>query len=165
MAGENRAERFVAARNAEARKLIRLLLTEPFIARVKVDWGAKDRGIQTLYFPARSAGGLSKAIDGAYLVSYLEDLGRLAEYNAGDVAEIEVNGRERAGRILECSQIEPTQHEQRSAGPRMSRTRPTKDDAPALAMRGRFRFLMKLQQAPIIPKLSRLQVARGSLPV
>jgi hypothetical protein len=113
MAGENRTERFVAARNAEACKLIRLLLTEPFVARVKVDWGPRDRGVQTLYFPARSAGGLSGAIDGAYLVSYLEDLGRLAEYDAGDVAEIEVNGRERTGRILECSQIEPTQHEQR----------------------------------------------------
>jgi hypothetical protein len=47
------------------------------------------------------------------LVSYLEDLGRLAEYDAGDIAEIEVNGRERTGRILECSHIEPSQHEQR----------------------------------------------------
>ncbi|MBR0848435.1 ATP-binding domain-containing protein [Bradyrhizobium diazoefficiens] len=113
MAGENRAERFVAARNAEARKLIRLLLTEPFIARVKVDWGPKDRGVQTLYFPARSAGGLSTAIKGAYLVSYLEDLGRLAEYRAGEIAEIEVNGHERTGQILECSHIEPSQHDQR----------------------------------------------------
>lgn len=113
IAGENRTERFVSTRNAEARRLIRFLLTEPFIARVKVDWGPKDRGVQTLYFPARSAGGLSQAIGGAYLVSYLEDLGRLAEYDAGDIAEIEVNDRERTGRILECSHIEPSQHEQR----------------------------------------------------
>ncbi|WP_342726636.1 hypothetical protein AAFG07_07270 [Bradyrhizobium sp. B097] len=57
IAGENWTERFVSTRNAEARRVIRLLLIEPFIARVKVDWGPKDRGVQTLYFPARSAGG------------------------------------------------------------------------------------------------------------
>jgi UvrD-like helicase C-terminal domain len=112
MVGESKPERFQRTRNNEEREHLRRLLLEPFVARVEVDWQTGGaRSVETFYFPRRSAGGLLDVIRGARFVTSGAALGRLAEYEAGDTACIEVGGREREGRILKRTVLTPTQQD------------------------------------------------------
>jgi hypothetical protein len=76
---------------------------------VEVEW-ASDRGlVQTYYFPRRSAAGMTNAIKDAHFVTQGAALGALAE-QSGDIAYIHVGGRDREGRILKRTVIDPTHH-------------------------------------------------------
>jgi hypothetical protein len=110
MVGEAEPERRMQATNAEERASLRRLLDEPFVACVEVDWGLEGRpSVQTFYFPRRSAAGLG--ISGAAFVTSGAPLGRLAEYEAGETAHIDVSGRERVGRILKRTVLSPRRQE------------------------------------------------------
>jgi hypothetical protein len=62
MVGEAHAERFIVAQNAEQRASLRRVLSDPFVARVEVDWGTGGKqSVQTIYFARRSAAGLTNA--------------------------------------------------------------------------------------------------------
>ncbi len=109
MVGESKPERLMFAQNSELRAQLRLLLTEPFVARVEVDWASEGGRVETFYFPRRSTAGLGP-IGGAHFVSSGAALGRLAEYEAGEVAQVPVGKRERKGRILKRTVIDPREH-------------------------------------------------------
>jgi hypothetical protein len=110
MVGEMKPERLKFAQDSEVRAQLRRLLTEPCVARVEVEW-VSDRGlVRTYYFPRRSAAGMTSAIKDAYFVTQGAALGALAEHEAGDIAHIHVGGRDREGRILKRTVIDPTQH-------------------------------------------------------
>jgi hypothetical protein len=109
MVGDAKPERFLHSLNTEQRDHLRRLLLEPFVARVEVDW-EDGRAVQTLYFARRSAAGLTRAIKGAQFISSGAQLGHLAEYEVGDTASLELNGRERTARILRRAVVEPKQH-------------------------------------------------------
>jgi len=79
MVGESKPERLMFAQNSELRAQLRLLLTEPFVARVEVDWAFEGGRVEPFYFPRRSTAGLGP-IGGAHFVSSGAALGRLAEY-------------------------------------------------------------------------------------
>jgi hypothetical protein len=87
---------------------LRRLLIEPFVARVEVEW-VSDRGLVTYYFPRRSAAGMTNVIKDAYFVAQGMALGALAEHEAGEIAHIHVGGRDREGRILKWTVIDPMQ--------------------------------------------------------
>ena len=109
MVGEMKPERFKFAQDLEVRAQLRRLLIEPFVARVEVEW-VSDRGlVQTYYFPRRSAAGMTNVIKDAYFVTQGMALGALAEHEAGEIAHIYVGGRDREGRILKRTVIDPMQ--------------------------------------------------------
>ena len=109
MVGVGKPEKFIHALNAELRDHLRRLQFEPFIARIEVDWEDDSRPSQTFYLARRSAAGLNDVIDGAHFITSRDELGRLAEYEAGENAYIEVRGRERTARILKRTVLEPRQ--------------------------------------------------------
>jgi hypothetical protein len=79
MVGEAKAERFDHARHSEVREQLRRLLIEPFVARVEVEWESEgERSLETIYFPRRSAAGLTTAVKGALFVTSDAALGALA---------------------------------------------------------------------------------------
>jgi hypothetical protein len=89
MVGEAKAERFDHARKSEVREQLRRLLIEPFVARVEVEWESEgERSLETIYFPRRSAAGLTSAVKGALFVTSGAALGALAEHEAGETAVI-----------------------------------------------------------------------------
>jgi hypothetical protein len=108
MVGDAMPEKFLHNLKVEQRDHLRRLLLEPFVARVDVDW-EDGRPVQTLYFARRSAAGLTGAIKGAQFISSGAALGHLAEYEAGEIASIELNGREKTARILTRVVVEPKQ--------------------------------------------------------
>ena len=98
MVGDANPEKTIHAKNAEERAVLRKLLDEPLVARVDVDWGKEGHSsVQTIYFPRRWTGGLG--VPDAQFVSSYAALGQLAEYEAGETANIDVNGQARTGRI------------------------------------------------------------------
>jgi UvrD-like helicase C-terminal domain len=108
MVGDVKPERFLHNLNVDLGDHLRRLLLEPFVARVDVDW-EDGRPVQTLYFARRSAAGLTGAIKGAQFISSGAALGHLAEYEAGEIASIELNGRERTAHILTRVVLQPKQ--------------------------------------------------------
>jgi flagellar biosynthesis GTPase FlhF len=113
MVGVGKAEKFIHAQNADRRDALRRLLLVPFIARIEVEWENETRRNQTFYLARLSAAGLNGAVSGAHFMTSLDDLGHLAEYEAGETATIIVRGRERTARILKRTVLEPRQ---KSAG-------------------------------------------------
>lgn len=112
MVGEGKAEKSIDAINSTNRENLRRLLREPFVARVEVDWvgeGAQSR--KTYYFSRPSAAGLVGTIPDAQLVTSGAVLGRLAEYEAGDSASVEIGGRRREGHILRRTVFHPAQRD------------------------------------------------------
>src|SRR5262249_9433264 len=59
----------------------------------------------------RSAAGLTGTVNGAKFVALGMALGVLAESEAGEVATIEINGRERQGRVLRRAVLSPKQRQ------------------------------------------------------
>src|SRR5262249_41099112 len=100
MVAEAKPERHMLARNAEERAHLARLLLDPFVARVEVEWLKSGPPQTTYYFARRSAVGLTTVIKGAAFVPSGAKLGALAEYDAGEVAAIEISGVEREARIL-----------------------------------------------------------------
>lgn len=100
MVGVGKPERFIHAHNTDLRAALRRLLLEPCIARVEVEWKNEGRPPQTLYFARLSAAGLNGAVKGAHFMTSLDDLGHLAEHEAGDTVTLDVRGRERTAHIL-----------------------------------------------------------------
>jgi hypothetical protein len=100
MVGVGNPERFVHAQNAGLREALRRLLLEPCIARVEVEWKNEARPKQTLYFARLSAAGLNDAVRGAHFTTSLDDLGHLAEHEAGETVTLYVRGRKRTAHIL-----------------------------------------------------------------
>lgn len=112
MVGQDKAEQQIHAMNSTQRENLRRLLTEPFVARVEVDWGSgAGQAAQTYYVARPSAANVMGAITGACLVTSGAPLGRLAEHEAGDSAVIVVGGRRREGRILSRTVVRPILHE------------------------------------------------------
>jgi ribosomal protein S28E/S33 len=112
MVGDAKPEQTIHAKNAEQRAALRRLVDEPLVARVDVDWSPEGgASVQTFYFPRRWTGGLG--VPGAQFVSSFAALGQLAEYNAGEIATIDVNGRTRTGRILKQVLLAPKRKEGR----------------------------------------------------
>lgn len=110
MVGDAKPEKFIQARNAEERAILRKLMDEPFLARVDVDWRPEGRSVvETFYFPRLGTGGIG--IKGARFVSALADLGELAECETGDTVSIDVPGGTRSGRILKRVEFTPTTSE------------------------------------------------------
>jgi hypothetical protein len=100
MVGVGAPERHAHALNSAQRDALRRLLIEPFIGRIEVEWKNENRPPQTFYLARLSAAGLNDVVRGAHFVTSMDDLGHLAEYEAGETATIEVRGRERTARIL-----------------------------------------------------------------
>jgi hypothetical protein len=113
MVGVGKPEKFIHVENADLRDALRRLLLEPCIARVEVEWKNEARPNQTFYLARLSAAGLNGAVSGGHFMTSLDDLGHLAEYEAGETATIMVRGRERTARILKRTVLEPRQ---KSAG-------------------------------------------------
>jgi hypothetical protein len=110
MVGDANPEKTIHTKNAEERAVLRKLLDEPLVARVGVDWGKEGHSsVQTIYFPRRWTGGLGVA-DAQFVSSYAA-LGQLAEYEAGETANIDVNGQARTGRILKRVLLAPKRKE------------------------------------------------------
>lgn len=110
MVGDAKPEKTIHAKNSEQRAALRRLLDEPLVARVDVDWSLEGGpSVQTIYFPRRATGGLS--VPGVQFTSSLAALGQLAEYEAGETAQIDVNGRMRTGRILKQVLFAPKRKE------------------------------------------------------
>lgn len=110
MVGDAKPERFLRAKDAEAKAELARLLLDPFVARVEVEWlvnGAR----QTYYFARRSAAGLTRAIKDSNFVASGAALGALAEHEAGEIATIEINGAERKGRVIKRTVLSATQTE------------------------------------------------------
>jgi hypothetical protein len=108
MVGDARPERFQLSKNAERRAELSRLVSEPFVARVDVEWlGGGPH--ETYYFARRSAAGLLEAINGAKFVPVGLALGALAEHEVGEIATIETNDRERKGRVLYRAVLSPKQ--------------------------------------------------------
>jgi hypothetical protein len=100
MVGVGKPERFIHEHNTDLRDALRRLLLEPCIARVEVEWDRENRSAQTFYFARLSAAGLNNAVEGAHFMTSLDDLGHLAEHEAGETVTLYVRGRERTARIL-----------------------------------------------------------------
>ncbi|MGM4960912.1 ATP-binding domain-containing protein [Bradyrhizobium barranii] len=111
MTGEAKPERFMIARNREQRADLTRLLLDPFVARVEVEWLEGGPPQRTYYFARRSAAGLITAIKNAALVPSGGKLGALAEYEAGEVVTIEINGIEREARVLKRVVLSPQKRE------------------------------------------------------
>ncbi|WP_439401428.1 ATP-binding domain-containing protein [Bradyrhizobium sp. DASA03068] len=111
MVGEAKPERLMLARNAEERTALARLIEDPFVARVDVEWQKGGPPQTTYYFARRSAAGLTTAIKGAAFVASGARLGALAEYEAGDVATIEINGIGRKARIIKRAVLSPHMRE------------------------------------------------------
>src|ERR1700683_778721 len=110
MVGAGKAERNIDAINSTNRENLRRLLREPFVARVEVEWaGEGAQSPQTYYFSRPSAAGLMGTIRDAQLVTSAAALGRLAEYEAGDSALVEIGGRRRGGHVLKRTVFHPAQ--------------------------------------------------------
>lgn len=107
MVGEAKPERFMMAMNAEQRADLARLLIDPFIARVEVEWSEGSPPQTTYYFARRSAAGLIKVIRNAAFVPSGGKFGALAEYEDGEVATIEINGKERKGLAAENYRSRP----------------------------------------------------------
>jgi hypothetical protein len=111
MIGEAKPERFMIAMNREQRADLARLLLDPFVARVEVEWLEGGPPQRTYYFARRSAAGLITAITNAAFVPSGGKLGALAEYEAGEVATIEINGTEREARVLKRVVLSPQKRE------------------------------------------------------
>lgn len=112
MVGDAKPERYQHAKNVEAREQLRRLLIEPFVARVEVQWESEGRRtLETIYFPRRSAAGLTSAVKGALFVTAGAALGALAEHEAGEIAVISVGDHERRGYVLKRVVLSPEQQE------------------------------------------------------
>ena len=107
MVGEAKPERQIVARYAEERADLARLLLDPFVARVEVDWLEGGPEQTTYYFARRSAAGLTRVIKGAAFVASGAKLGALAEYEAGEIAVIEINGVERKACVLKRVVLSP----------------------------------------------------------
>lgn len=107
MVGEAKPERRMLASNAEQRSALARLIEDPFVARVDVEWRKGGPSQTTYYLARRSAAGLTTAIKGAAFVASGAKLGALAEYEAGDVATIEINGIDHKARILKRAVLSP----------------------------------------------------------
>jgi hypothetical protein len=81
---------------------------EPFVARVVVIWEDEDPAREeTLYISRASVAGMSDvALDGR-LATYGSALGRLAEFDAGDMAMIVLDRRQREATIRERVLLRP----------------------------------------------------------
>jgi len=111
MVGEAKPERFLIAMNAEQRADLARLLLDPFIARVEVEWLEGGPPQKTYYFARRSAAGLLTVIKNAVFVPSGGKLGALAEYEAGEIAHVEINGIEREARVLKRVVLSPQMQE------------------------------------------------------
>ena len=85
---------------AEVRKATESLLREPAIARIVVQWQQRSQDCQTLLV-CRGASAGAPEIEGVYLASYRSPLGRLAEFEPGDIACVRIAGEDRKGKIIE----------------------------------------------------------------
>ena len=111
MVGEAKPERFLIAMNAEQRADLARLLRDPFVARVEVEWLKGGPPQTTYYLARRSAAGLLTVIKGAAFVPSGGRLGALAEYEAGEIATVEIKGIEREARILKRVVLSPQMRE------------------------------------------------------
>jgi hypothetical protein len=111
MVGEAKPERRMLASNAEQRGALARLIEDPFIARVDVQWQKGGPAQTTYYFARRSAAGLTTAIKGAAFVPSGAKLGALAEYEAGQIATVEINGTDRKAKILRRTVLSPEMRE------------------------------------------------------
>jgi hypothetical protein len=84
------------------------ILREPFVARLVVEWLDSEPGsATTLYVSRASAAGVPSVIADAQLVTYAAPLGRLAEFDAGDVTSVFLGRRKREAHIVERVLIRP----------------------------------------------------------
>ncbi|MEH2565219.1 hypothetical protein V1289_004846 [Bradyrhizobium sp. AZCC 2289] len=108
MVGDAKPERFIGATVSEAKEALRRLSSDPFVARVEIDWNEGSGGRRETYYLARgSTCGFLTKIPKANFITSLSDLGAIAEFDAGEIADITVNGRERKGRILKKTVLSP----------------------------------------------------------
>ena len=110
MTGPQRGRRSVDNALAIDRQHLVRLTAEPFIGRLDVDWtDEKPPRRETLYITRGSPAGLGGAIKGASVASYRAPLGRLAEFAAGEDADINIAGQNRCVRIRERVRLRPAQ--------------------------------------------------------
>ncbi|MHC2432712.1 ATP-binding domain-containing protein [Bradyrhizobium sp. USDA 4451] len=108
MIGDAKPERFIGATAAETRDALRRLTVDPFVARIEIDWTEGKAHKQETYYLARgSTCGFLSTIPKAHFISSLSDLGAIAEFDAGEIAEITTKGRDRKGRILKKTVLSP----------------------------------------------------------
>ena len=91
---------------AEVRKAAELLLREPAIARIIVQWELPRQDCETLLVCRGSSAGTPE-FDGVDLASYRSPLGRLAEFEPGDIAFARIAGEDRKGKIIERQRWTP----------------------------------------------------------
>jgi hypothetical protein len=108
MVGDAKPERFIGASVSETKDSLRRLTADPFVARVEIEWkDGKARRPETYYLARGSTCGFLSKVPGALFISSLSGLGSIAEFDAGETAEITVNGHSRKGRILKKTVLSP----------------------------------------------------------
>ena len=99
--GSHEATRFSIWQSlAQVRKETQLLLREPAIARILVQWQETSEDYETLLV-CRGASAGAPEFDGVYLASYRSHLGRLAEFEPGEIASVHIAGENRKAKIIE----------------------------------------------------------------
>ena len=99
--GPNETARIsILASLAEVRQGAELLRREPAIARVVVQWQQPSQDSKT-FLICRGAAAGSPMVEGVPVASYRSPIGRIAEYEPGEVATVRIGREERTGKIIE----------------------------------------------------------------
>lgn len=99
----------VAFAQGAARTLEQLkrLVSEPFVARVEVEWSHQSRKRETLYVCRGVPGALDESPQDGRLINYLTPLGRIAELPAGDEFRLQTPGGVRLGLLEQKVRLHP----------------------------------------------------------
>lgn len=110
MVGSSPAIARLVANHANDRENLRRLEREPFVARLVVRWEDEGRE-ETLYVARASAAGLASDLRDVKLVTYASAVGRLAEFEVGEIVPVHIAGREREASIEERVTLRPARRE------------------------------------------------------
>ena len=92
---------------AEVRQGALLLRREPAIARIVVQWQQPSRDSKT-FLICRGASAGAPTVEGVPVASYRSSVGRLAEYEHGEVATVRIGDKEHTGIIIERQRWSPS---------------------------------------------------------
>ena len=111
MTGPPLGRRRIGHARADTRRDLERITREPFVARVDLEWtndvdGTSPRR-EIIYVTRGSASDLADAIPGARLVSYQAPLGRIAEFAAGECAQVASPEKYREAEIQQRVRLRP----------------------------------------------------------
>lgn len=108
MTGPPRGREGIGRVRTGSRQNLERIAGEPFVARVEVEWtDERSSHRETLYVTRGPATDLVDALPDARVVSYLAPLGRIAEFAAGEEAEIDAPGQYRQAEVFQRVRLRP----------------------------------------------------------